>query len=392
MTAERRNLLLAGGTLIALLAAFIVPNYRRGAASLSHPDPVGPTAYSKSAIGHLAFRRLLDEVGVSTSISESGSGGYVGNNDLLVVAEPRTDDRTLTDVRVMLTARTVLVVLPKRSGTPDPKQPYWLSDDKFLADESIVRVLKLADDNATLVHGGSLAGLSGIDEMAGSPAIDQPQLIRSKDLHPLLASPDGILIGERRTRTGRIVILSDPDLIANFNLTAGDNSVLAVNLVEYLRAEHQDGDVIFDEFSHGFSEKPFHMLGILFQFPFVLVTAQMGLATALLIWAATGRFGAPAPLAEPLEAGKRSLIENATRLLAQSGRIPELSERYFEEMVRDTGRRLRAPSGLDVPQLLAWISRAPGSPPAPMGPTAPQHIWNWRKELLGEPRTNAQLD
>jgi hypothetical protein len=188
------------------------------------------------------------------------------------------------------------------------------------------------------------------------------------------------------------VVLSDPDLIANFNLTRGDNSVLAVSLVDYLRGDNSGGKVIFDEFAHGFSERPFHLLGILFQFPFVLVTAQMGLATLLLVWAAMGRFGAPAPLAPPLEAGKRSLIDNATRLLAQSGRIPELSERYFEEMVRDTGRRLRAPAGLDLPALLAWLARGPGAPMAPIGPTAPEHIWNWRKELLGESRSHAQLD
>jgi hypothetical protein len=312
-----------------------------------------------------------------------------------------------------------------------------------------------------LIREASLTGLTGDSALLGSPAIEKPQLIRSRVLRPLLASPDGILIGERRTRTGRIVVLSDPDLIANFNLIRGDNAVLAVNLVEYLRTGHPDGDVIFDEFTHGFSERPFHLLGILFQFPFVLVTIQMGFATGLLVWAATARFGTPTPPSSPLEAGKRSLIDNATRLLAQSGRSPELSERYFEEMVRDTGRRLRAPSGLDLTALLAWLARAPGPPQAPIGlgtpqaptgsstpqapiglstpqaptgsgtpqaptgsstpqapigsstpvaptgsgtpqaltgsstpvgSTAPQHIWKWRKELLGESGTYAQLD
>src|SRR5271157_2502561 len=124
MSADRRNLTIGMVTLVALLAAFIVPNFRQGAASLSHPDPVGPTAYSKSAIGHLAFRRLLDEVGISTKISESGSGGYVASDEVLIVAEPRNDPATLADVRAMLTARTVLLVLPKRTGTPDPRRPY----------------------------------------------------------------------------------------------------------------------------------------------------------------------------------------------------------------------------------------------------------------------------
>jgi hypothetical protein len=61
-------------------------------------------------------------------------------------------------------------------------------------------------------------------------------------------------------------------------------------------------------------------------------------------------------------------------------------------MIRDTARRLRAPSGLDLTALLAWLARAPGAPDAPLGPTAPEHIWKWRKELLGESRTHAQLD
>jgi hypothetical protein len=392
MTAERRNLIIGAATLAALLLAFIVPNYRRGAASLSHPDPVGPTAYSKSAIGHLAFRQLLDEVGVPTSISESGSGGYVAGDSVLVVAEPRTDSATLDEVRAMLTARTVLLVLPKRTGTPDPRRPYWIAEDRLVSEPDALAVLHLADASATIVRGGSLAGLKTDSALSGAPSIENPQLIRSHALHALLASPDGILIGELPTRTGRIAVLSDPDLIANYNLTRGDNAPLAVSLVEYLRESHPDGIVIFDEFSHGFSEKPFHILGILFQFPFVLVTAQMGLATLLLIWAATGRFGTPVPLAPPLEAGKRSLIDNATRLLAQSGRIPDLSERYFEEIVRDTGRQLRAPGDLDLRALVAWISRNPGAPRAPEGPTAPEHIWKWRKELLGESRTHAQFD
>ena len=387
MTADRRNLWIGGAVLVTLLLAVIAPNFRGAAASLAHPDPVGPTVYSKSAIGHLAFRRLLEKMEIPVSISESGSGGYVGGS-ALIVAEPRSDDATLSEIGAMLTSRNVLLVLPKRVGKPDPDRPYWLADDKLVADDSVARVLHFADKGATLVRGGSWNGLTGAAEFDGAPAIEKPQLIRSKTLRPLLASADGILIGERQTRTGRLIVLSDPDLIANYNLAQGDNSVLAMRLVEHLRGE-AEAPVIFDEFTHGFSEKPFHLLGILLQFPFVLVTAQMGLATLLLIWAALGRFGAPTALTPPLEAGNRSLIDTATRLLAQSGRISELSERYLEEMVRDTGRRMRAPEGLDRNGILAWIGRAPGAPKLPEGGGSPEEIWKWRKELLGGSRANS---
>ena len=388
----RRNTLLASAAVAALLLAWIVPQFRRTALSLSHPDPVGPTVYSKSAIGHLAFENLLADLGVPTSISESGSGGYAGPNDILVVAEPRTDDATIEDVRAMLTARTVLLVLPKRSGTPGKDRPYWLGDDKLLSDADINRVLSLADKQATLVRNASLASVAGVLAAAGLPSIEKPQLIRSKLLHPLLASPDGILIGERRTSTGRLIVLSDPDLIANYALARGDNSVIAVALVERLLGKDSTGTVIFDEFIHGFSPKPFHLLGILFQFPFVLVTMQLAVAIVLLVWTATARFGVPLPLAPPLEAGKRSLIDTGARLLTQSGRTAELSGRYFEEIVRDTARRLRAPRGLDLAALLSWIGQIPGAPPAPAGDAPPQTVWKWRNALLGESRPDPKLD
>ena len=388
-TTQRRYLIIGCATMAALLLALIVPDFQRSAIALSHPDPVGPTAYSKSAIGHLAFRHLLEDLNIPTAISESGSGGYTGIDDVLVVAEPRADDATLNDVRVMLTARTVLLVLPKRIGKPDPDRPYWLADDKLISDDDIARVLHLVDANATLARNASLVTLTGDPTVSGSPAIEKPQLIRSKILRPLLSTPDGILIGEKQTSTGRVFVLADPDLISNHALTRGDNAVMAVNLVELIRTGHTDGTVIIDEFIHGFSPSPFHLLGILFQFPFILVTAQMGIATALLAWAATARFGTPLSLPLPLEAGKRSLIDTGARLLTQSGRVAELSERYFEEMVRDTGRRLRAPRDLELPALLTWVSQAPGAPPPP---ATPQEIWTWRNLLLGESRPNTKLD
>ncbi|HTP32719.1 MAG TPA: DUF4350 domain-containing protein [Candidatus Acidoferrales bacterium] len=376
MTAYRRNVILGSVALAALLAALIVPSYRRGAASLAHPDPTGPTVYSKSAIGHAAFYRLLAELGIPAEISESGSGVHVAEGDVLVVAEPRTDDATLEEVRAMLTAHVVLLVLPKRGGKADPNKPYWLGADTLLAADEVARVLHLLDAEAVLVRNASLEGLTGSRAMPGSVAIARPQLVRSKRLRPLMAARDGILVGEYRELGRRLVLLSDPDLIANHGLTRADNAVVAVSLIRDL-----GGSVIFDEFEHGFSPQPFHLLGILFQFPFVLVTVQMALAVALLVWAAAGRFGAARSLAPPLEAGKRSLIDTGARLLVQTKRVPDLTGRYREEMVRDAGRRMRAPRGLDTAGLLVWLSRTPGAPSALPEEAPPQKVWTWRKEF-----------
>jgi hypothetical protein len=377
MIGSRRYILIASAVLAALLLALIVPNFRRGMAQLSHPDPVGPTAYSKSALGHAAFYHLLNELNIDAEISEIGSGAHVGPGDVLLVAEPRTDKTTLSEVTAMLNARTVLLVLPKRTGKPDPNRPYWLGQDKLVAEADVNAVLQLVDPAAKISRVAALSEISANGALAGTPTINKPQVMQSKLLRPMLLSSEGMLIGDRRIGNRRVVVLADPDILSNFALTRGDNSVLAVSLVQQLRAGHDDGNVIFDELIHGFTPRPFSLLNILFQFPFVLVTVQMAAAIALLIWAATARFGAPLEVDPGLAAGKRSLIDTGARLLTQAGRVPDLSARYVEAVVAATARTLRTP-----------VSQVPDLPASP----TPQSIWQWRKKLLGHSRANTKLD
>jgi hypothetical protein len=369
MTPWRRRILVGVLAVAALLLTLLSPNVRRSAAGMAHPDPVGPTVYSKSAMGHAALYRLLQTLDVPVSISEAGSGAHLEPGSVLVIAEPRTDETTLDEVRAMLTAETVLLVLPKRMGKTDPHRPNWIGEDQLVPEDAARKVLQLADPVATLVRSSS----------ANSWAIHSLQLIHSNRLRPLLAAGDGILIGEWREHGRRLVVLSDPDLIANYSLARGDNSVIAVNLIDNLRA-HRGGEVVFDEFVHGFSPRAFHMLGILFQFPFVLVTLQLGLAAALAVWAATGRFGMPTPVPPPIEAGKRSLIEAGARLLDRWGKTGALAERYFEAMVRNAAAELRAPRGLDLAGLLAWFAQTGRS-----APQSAQAVYAWKKELTGGP-------
>jgi hypothetical protein len=377
MTASRRNVWIGSAVLAAMLLAIIVPNFRRTVASLAHPDPVGPTAYSKSAIGHAAFLDLLNELDIDARISENGSGEHVGPSDILLIAEPRSDQTTLPEIKAMLDARTVLLVLPKRTGKPDRDRPYWLASDKLVDENDVNAVLHLVDRDASVVRAAAISSISAEDAIEGAPSIGKPQLMRSKLLKPIVNTPEGILVGVRQIGNRRVFVLSDPDVISNHGLTRGDNPVFAVSLIQRIRWQQTGGVVIFDEFVHGFAPKPFNLLNILFQFPFVLVTVQMAAAVALLIWAATARFGAPASVAPPLAAGKRSLIDTGARLLTQARRTADISQRYVEAVIADTARCLRTPAE-QVPDL-------------PNAPT-PSQIWQWRKKLLGESRAHTKLD
>lgn len=358
----KKRLLIAALIATAVLIFAVLPRTQYG-----HPDPVGPTIYSKSATGHAAFYELLQSMDVAVATSEAGSGGFVAPNDLLVVAEPAAGP-TLEDVKAMLVADNVLLVLPKRTGTADRKRPNWLGRTRLVAPETTLEVLHLVDDKATITRGGSLDHWS-LDPFApGHLSISGAQLIHSTNLVALIAGPEGILVGYRYFGKRRVTVLADPDLFANFALTRGDNAVAAVNLILHLR-KAESSQVIFDEFEHGFAERPFHMLGVLFQFPFALVTMQMAVAVGLLSWAATARFGSPASPGAAREAGKRSLIEAGARLLDNPARTPEISTRYVEAMLRAAG-----PNSCAAPELAAATTAALALGNA-------QRIFVWKKEL-----------
>ena len=117
------------------------------------------------------------------------------------------------------------------------------------------------------------------------------------------------------------------------------------------------GNVVFDETVHGFTEQPASPFHILFEWPFVLATAQGLVAIALLLWATMGRFGLPltAPIVFP--SGKARLIENTAKLFALARYQPVIVRRYVYAMIRDAGRMLHAPAGLTDSALIAWLQR-----------------------------------
>jgi hypothetical protein len=364
----------------------------RGDASVHHPDEVGPTIYSRSALGYAALFHTLRELGIPVAENTAESVPRTGVA-LVVIAEPNHDKATLAHVRdVLQHASAVLLVLPKRRGKPDADRPGMLRRDALVPLDDAQSVLDVVDERATVERYAPPRSWSARAPLTASPTTRAPQLVHGGGLRPLLSSPDGILAGEIDRGDRRVIVVSDPDILENHGIARGDNALIAVALVRSLRGA--GGRVVFDEVPHGFVSRPLGIVRLLLTFPFVLVTVQIVLGGALLLWSAAGRFGAPKPREATLSLGKRSLIEGGSRLLAFAGRLAFIADRYAEAVLRETAARLLAPRGLTLHELSAWFERtgrpAPATnsgsvPDEPAALAAAQSIYRWRNDVLDEP-------
>lgn len=298
--------------------------------------------FSESAIGHKAFVETLRRLGTPVLVSRSDTAAKAGPRDLVVVAEPPAEMKDDAYLKDLLAHDNVLLVLPKWWALPQLAKRGWAEEVVHTSLSEVNEVLNL------VAPGGIVATVQG--EIAWSenrfgrePIITQTQLMSSSDLTPVIAGNRGILLAGAKANDGRLWVLSDPELISNQGLRRGDNAVIAIGMIEQLLP--QGGTVIFDEVIHGFRRDP-SLWQALFEFPFVIITLNALAAIAILIWAATGRFGAPVPDEPALKAGKTTLIGNAAGLLRFGGHAAEVLGRYLALTISDVARRVHAPAEL----------------------------------------------
>jgi len=246
-----------------------------------------------------------------------------------------------------------LLVLPKWTASPALANSRWAGEVRRLRSFGAGRIARLIVP-AAWIRTGPEAPAWQPNRFGLVPTIAKPQLLVAKDVTPIIAAEDGILLGEYVYGDIIYWILADPDLLSNHGLRRGDNGPLAVAMVEAMLGT--SGDIVVDEVIHGFRLEP-NVWRLLFEFPFVFVTLNALVVTIMLLWAAAGRFGAPLRDVPPHKAGKLTLIGNAAALLAEGRHGGEIVRRYRAVIVGSVGRGVHAPAAGDDAELRAHLER-----------------------------------
>lgn len=356
---SRQALVVLLASAIALFAlSILLPAYNDD--PISEGDRTRPGAYSLSALGHAGVYDLLRRLGYPVTRGISNPLALAGSRGTLIVAEPGQGSISSDEGIALLHAQRLLLVLPKWRGAPDPDRPAWIKQAELLSVENAQSVFGLASWEGLVVRSPWpeqwKINTTGVTP-AGSGVV---QLIRSSALRPLIGNNDGMLLGELVDGERKVLVLADPDILANHGIVKGDNAALMAALIDSLRQWNDgggDAPVVFDETVHGYHAAHSSPVKLLFRFPFVIVTALFAASAILLALAGSGRFGAPLPAKPELDFGKASLIANGAKLLDYAGHHAVVLQRYVLMVIRSTGKTLHAPAGLDDAALAAWLDR-----------------------------------
>jgi uncharacterized protein DUF4350 len=360
--------------IVAAALTFAVSLYFMG--SKDQGDTIGPSTFSRSAIGYAGIADVLQQLGIDVVKSRYDSLGKLTAGSVLVIAEPRPSPATERTIRTLLKADTILLILPKWTGEPSRRKSGWLGEAELLSRIDAAWVLHFVAPRADVTRIDQASWTTNM--LNTTPSLEAPiQIMRGGRLRPIIGDKDGMLLGEISQGNGQFLllsdplkplqrgatvthkrtiwVLSDPDIISNHGFAETGNAALAVAMIKHLLAG--SGRVVFDETLHGFTSEPAGPLLLLFRFPFVVAAIQGALAIALLLWATLGRFGAPQPAPPAMSAGRLGLLQNIAKLVEFTGHHEVMIRRYVFETVRDVARQLHAPRGLSTPALVAWLQR-----------------------------------
>lgn len=156
---------------------------------------------------------------------------------------------------------------------------------------------------------------------------------------PLAVCPEGPVVAARSLGNGHLLFLADPDIASNSGLARADNAVLISNIVAAA-----NGPVFFDEFHHGFSDRPTSLRALVMGSPAALGAGIVALGVLLGLLSVAVRFGSAA---EPYEPPRRSALEFVSS-------VADLYERAgardgaLRALYAATLRRLGGPVGPDA--------------------------------------------
>jgi hypothetical protein len=175
------------------------------------------------------------------------------------------------------------------------------------------------------------SGIFGDEDKEGDRAATEAPTVH-------LADERGAFLIDYRRGEGRVVVLSDPFIVANNGIARADNLQLAANVVAA-----GGGLIVFDEFHQGRGAAHNRLSSYFAGTPVLAMLGQAAFVVALFVWSRGRRFARPLPAARPDRRSKLEFVASMAEL-QQRARAFDLA---IENIYSRTRRALARYGGTD---------------------------------------------
>jgi hypothetical protein len=293
----------------------------------SAPDA---TIASESALGHKAFVSMIQRLDMGSDISFNPLEALMGGVSMPIFLEPNPAEIAPVDFSQRFKGDAVFIVLPKWAAIADAKRPRWITQAQPMQRAAVQEMARAIASDIIITRNNSVVPFVST-RFKVSPVLTRPQLMQSAKITPLISSSNGILFGQVKRGKTMVYVLSDPDLLNNHGLDNGQNSILAVRMLDLARGK---ASVSFDSTVQKFSGS-ISLWRQLFLPPLLGLLVLTLAAIAGLIWHVLVRLSPPQIFESGLAAGKQGLIDNSAALFDSGEHDVFLKTRYLEAAISD---------------------------------------------------------
>lgn len=249
---------------------------------------------------------------------------------------------------------TLLVIAPPENRNPDDEEfdalNRWVEAGGLLIIIDREIVVMIGDANVQTERAESKStvrplqpttltrnvGRISLSEYATRVRVDS----RSAVYH--IGDQQAAVVADAQVGKGRVVLVTDPYVVANNGIGEADNAMLALNLV----AERPAGNIAFDEYHHGYGSSSTSG-GFLAYFrgtPVPWMMAQAGLIAALVVYSYGRRFGRPLPLKRERRTTNLEFVSS----MANITRLARATDLAMENVYSEFRKRLCRFSGVSA--------------------------------------------
>jgi len=166
-----------------------------------------------------------------------------------------------------------------------------------------------------------------------------------------------VVLADASIGKGRIVLLTDPYVVANNGISQADNVVLAMNLFD----GWSGGTIAFDEFHHGFGASQGGGLMAYFRgTPAPWMMAQAGLIALVAVYSYGRRFGRPVPLRQERRTTNLEFVSGMANITRLARARDVAMQNIYLEFRKRLCRYSSTPSKTETPRLAAAVARRAG--------------------------------